>query len=300
MCDTAISTRTTTTDDSRAARSAPSRRQFLGGVMTAGFAVAGDVLIGGGVAYAAALPAVKMEAVLRAAQIDPRRPDSALTPGAKTSVMLVEQALSDRGLLAAGYVDGHFGTKTVTAYAAFQKSLGYTGLDASGLPGATSLTKLGADEFVVTNKISAGARATFRGVSLNARTKAMLLAAEGLYGKTVVLTQGSYNVGGDPASAGTHDGGGAMDISVNGISTAGRTRLVATLRTVGFAAWLRTPDQADWPFHIHAEAVSDPDLSSGAQHQVGDYYLGKNGLAGGAPDDGPQITRVTWEEYQRA
>ncbi|HEV7650615.1 MAG TPA: peptidoglycan-binding protein, partial [Actinophytocola sp.] len=28
--------------------------------------------------------------------------------------------------------------------------------------------------------------------------------------------------------------------------------------------------------------------------------LGKNGLANHAPDDGPQVTKVTWEEYQRA
>lgn len=298
-CDTVTGDRHSRSDDARFPRQGPSRRMFLGGVVTAGVATVGGVLFGGGVA-SAALPSVNMEAVLKAAQIDPRRPDTALTPGAKASVILVERALVDRGLLESSYVDGHFGTRTVSAYAAYQKSLGYSGLDASGLPGATSLTQLGTDRFGVTNKISAGARAGFRGVTLNARTKAMLLASEGLYGSSVVLTQGSYNVGGDPASAGTHDGGGAMDISVSGISAANRTKLVGKLRTVGFAAWLRTPDQADWPFHIHAEAISDPDLSSGAQHQVGDYYLGKNGLASGAPDDGPQITRVTWEEYQRA
>src|SRR4051812_25712019 len=39
----------------------------------------------------AALPEVDMEAVIKAAQIDPRRPDTALTPGAKDSVLAVER-----------------------------------------------------------------------------------------------------------------------------------------------------------------------------------------------------------------
>jgi len=46
-------------------------------------------------------------------------------------------------------------------------------------------------------------------------------------------------------------------------------------------------------------AISDPDLSPGAQNQTGDYYLGMNGLAGRGSDDGPQVAKVTWEEYQR-
>jgi hypothetical protein len=45
--------------------------------------------------------------------------------------------------------------------------------------------------------------------------------------------------------------------------------------------------------------VSDTDLSPQAQNQVGDYYLGLNGLANRGPDDGPQVTKVTWEQYQK-
>src|SRR5213080_3989569 len=86
----------------------------------------------------AALPAVNMEATVLASQIDPRRADDTLTPGAKASVMAVEQALQARHLLDAKWVDGYFGTETVSAYAAYQRSLGYTGLAASGLPGTTS------------------------------------------------------------------------------------------------------------------------------------------------------------------
>ncbi|GAA4157832.1 peptidoglycan-binding protein [Actinomadura keratinilytica] len=251
------------------------------------------------VADVRALPSVNMEATVKAAQIDPRRPDNALTPGAQASVLLIEQALRDRKLLDTKYVDGHFGTTTVAAYAAYQKSLGYTGLAANGLPGKTSLTKLGAGRFTVTRVIEPGARVPTGGVVINTRTRAMLTEAERLLGRTFVLDQGSYNPGGDPTSAGTHDGGGAVDISVKGMDAATRTEAVRALRRVGFAAWLRSPAQGDWPWHIHAVAISDTDLSSQAQHQVGDYYLGRNGLADRGPDDGPKVSIRTWEEYRR-
>lgn len=250
-------------------------------------------------AGAKALPSVNMEATVKAAQIDPRRAGDALTPGAKASILLVERALRDRNLLDAQWVDGHFGTKTVAAYAKYQKSLGYTGLDANGLPGKTSLAKLGAGRFTVTRTIGPGARVSTGGVIVNTRTRDMLAEAERLLGRDLVLEQGSYNPGGDPTSAGTHDGGGVVDISVKGMSSATSTAAARALRRVGFAAWVRSPDQGDWPWHIHAAAISDTDLSSQAQHQVGDYYLGLNGLANRNPDDGPKVTIRTWEEYQR-
>ncbi|MFB4303104.1 peptidoglycan-binding protein [Actinomadura sp. NTSP31] len=248
---------------------------------------------------AAALPAVDMEATVLAAQIDPRRADDTLTPGAKDSVLAVERALQARDLLDARWVDGYFGTETVSAYAAYQRSLGYTGLAANGLPGATSLAKLGENRYTVTRKISPGAKVQRNGYTVDARTQAMLAEAERLLGFKLVLSQGSYNPGGDSSSAGTHDGGGVVDISVTGMSAATRTSVARALRQVGFAAWVRNPDQGDWPWHIHAAAISDTDLSVQAQHQTGDYYLGLNGLANRGPDDGPRITIHTWEEYQR-
>jgi peptidoglycan hydrolase-like protein with peptidoglycan-binding domain len=249
----------------------------------------------------AAVPSVNMEATVKAAQIDPRRADHTLTPGAKSSVLLVEQALQAKHLLDAQWVDGYFGTTTVAAFARYQKSLGYTGLDANGLPGKTSLTKLGAGRFTVTSVIRPGTRVdTGGGVLINTRTQSMLAAAEKILGRTLVLLQGSYNPGGDASSAGTHDGGGVVDISVSGMTSAYRVTVAKALRTVGFAAWVRTPSQGNWPYHIHAAAISDTDLSSQAQHQTGDYYLGKNGLANGGADDGPKVTPIrTWEEYQR-
>ncbi|MEV3923575.1 peptidoglycan-binding domain-containing protein [Actinomadura coerulea] len=247
-----------------------------------------------------ALPSVNMEATVKAAQIDPRRADDTLTPGAKASVLLVEQALRDRSLLDAAWVDGYFGTTTVAAYAKYQKSLGYTGLAANGLPGKASLAKLGTGRFTVADVIEPGARVSTGGVVVNTRTRSMLTEAERLLGRDLTLDQGSYNPGGDPTSAGTHDGGGVVDVSVKGMDSATRTAVARALRRVGFAAWVRSPAQGDWPWHIHAAAISDTDLSSQAQHQTGDYYLGLNGLSGRGPDDGPKVTIRTWEEYQRS
>ncbi|GAA4198419.1 peptidoglycan-binding domain-containing protein [Microbispora amethystogenes] len=246
-----------------------------------------------------ALPRVNMEATVKAAQIDPRRSDDKPTPGARAGVLLVERALRDRHLLDAKWVDGYFGTTTVVAFARFQRSLGLTGLAADGLPGKASLARLGAGRFTVTHTIGPGARVSVGGVVVDTRTRNMLVEAERLLGRDLVLLQGSYNRGGDPTSAGTHDGGGVVDISVEGMRSATRVAVVRALRRVGFAAWVRNPDQADWPWHIHAAAINDTDLSSQAQHQIGDYYLGLNGLAGRGPDDGPKVTIRTWEEYQR-
>ncbi|GII84540.1 peptidoglycan-binding protein [Sphaerisporangium siamense] len=245
------------------------------------------------------LPSVNMEATVKAAQIDPRRSDDELTPGAKVGVLLVERALRDRRLLDAKWVDGYFGSTTVAAFAKFQRSLGLTGLAANGLPGKASLTRLGAGRFKVTHVIGPGGRVSSGGVVIDTRTRSMLAEAKRLLGRDLVLLQGSYNPGGDPTSAGTHDGGGVVDISVKGMSSATRTAAVRALRRVGFAAWLRNPDQDDWPWHIHAAAINDTDLSSQAQHQVGDYYLGRNGLSRRGPDDGPKVTIRTWEEYRR-
>ncbi len=247
-----------------------------------------------------ALPTVDMEAVVKAAQWDPARASTAITAGAGPSVRLVEGALRQRGLLAATYVDGHFGTRTLSAYSAWQKQLGFTGIDATGLPGRTSLTRLGEGQFSVVRPLSVGARTTLQGYPINTRTKAMLEAAQSRCRLNLVVEQGSYSPAADPTSAGTHDGGGALDLDAERLTQPQRAAAVTALRQVGFAAWLRTPTQGNWPLHIHAVAISDTDLSVPAQKQVGAYYEGRNGLANNQPDDGPAVPKVTYEEYLRS
>lgn len=194
---------------------------------------------------AAALPDANMEAILLAAQRDPVKNGTQVTPGSGPSVLVVERVLAARHLLAPKYIDGHFGSATVAAYAAYQRSLGYRGLAANGLPGRTSLARLGTGRFDVVRPVSPGARVSYQGKTVNTRTRAMLREAQHNLGRTVTLVQGSYHPG-VGSSAGTHDGGGVVDISVAGMSSTTRTRVVRALRVVGFAAWYRTPIPGVW------------------------------------------------------
>jgi len=245
-------------------------------------------------------PVINMSKVLLAAQIDPSRPDTAITPGSRSSVIRVERLLRRRGLLARTLVDGHYGSSTKAAFAAFQRSLGFTGLGANGLPGVTSLTQLAGGRFTIRGKVNIGPRVQLPGTPvISRRTNRMkIAAAKRLTGCKWIVTQGSYNAGGVPQSAGTHDGGGAMDLAVTG-GCGTRPNAVRALRSVGFAAWFRPKLEGEWEAHIHAIAVNDTDLSAGAAAQVSDYYRGLDGLAGHAPDPGPQVPKVTWEQYRR-
>lgn len=132
-------------------------------------------------------------------------------------------------------------------------------------------------------------------VTVNLRTLAMLDHAQELYsveGGVIhlrdVLMQGSYNPGGVSASFGTHDGGGALDISVRQIGTGkvltGEIKpLLHALRLAGFAAYLRDFDELykGSPIHIHAIAIGDAELSEAARAQIDGtfgYFRGYNGL----------------------
>jgi peptidoglycan hydrolase-like protein with peptidoglycan-binding domain len=246
---------------------------------------------------AAKLPSVNFDAVLLAAQLDPGRPGTGTTSGAKASVLLVEKALYAKKLIPKKYVDGSFGSTTVKAMTTYQKKLGYKGCSANGLPGPTSLAKLGAGRYTVTNKLSVGStNSRYGGKRVNARSKRMLAAADARYAGRITLTQGEYNKG-VGASAGTHDCGGAVDVNINGVSTTNRWKLVKALRSVGFAAWLRTPAQG-FAYHIHAVAINDADLAPAAQPQISDYYRGRNGLASHGADNTPKAYRAPFRTFE--
>lgn len=89
-----------------------------------------------------AKPVVSVRSIIAASRRDPGLPQGGTTSAAQ--VKPVEQALARLGFLNSAWVDGSFGTRTVSAYAAFQRSLGYRGRDADGIPGKASLTALGA------------------------------------------------------------------------------------------------------------------------------------------------------------
>lgn len=85
---------------------------------------------------------VNLDLLVAAFEADPARPQGdGLHPRV---VRKVEQALAAEGLLPAAYsTDGYAGTATREAYRCWQLRLGFTGEDADGLPGPSSLKALG-------------------------------------------------------------------------------------------------------------------------------------------------------------
>lgn len=133
------------------------------------------------------------------------------------------------------------------------------------------------------------------------RTRAQFNEAVRLLGHPLSVRQGSYNGSVGP-SAGTHDGGGALDISTTGLTAAQKYRVVKTLRIVGFAAWLRPTRPGVWSEHIHAISVGCPDLAPAAARQVTELRNGGDGLTGTAPDPHRSmgVSVRTWEQYVAA
>jgi hypothetical protein len=131
------------------------------------------------------------------------------------------------------------------------------------------------------------ARRTWRNHKFDNRTVSALQWAEKRYlrrapllRKHWVIAQGSYNVGVD-ASAGSHDGGGTVDISVANMNSKQIRATVKWLRKAGFAAWFR-----NWPGnqHIHAVLLGHRTASPLAKYQMQAYLNHRDGLAGNAYD----------------
>ena len=262
-------------------------------------------------AHASAPPVVNMEAVVTAAFVEGSRGNQP-TIGDDASTKLIQRALTAKGFKVA--IDGRYGRATTAAYARYQRALGYKGIDANGIPRRASLIRLGKGRFTVANVVRIGSRHDRYGSKrVNTRTRLMLAAADRTLPGTLQVTQGSYCVleksGCAKASAGTHDGGGSIDLKASSLSKTQRWRTVQALRRVGFAAWLRVPSQCGgcWPTHIHAVAIGDTDMwqknnKYTNRDQVGDYFVGRNGLASHKPDNTPAKYRVpfiTWEQYLR-
>lgn len=276
-------------------RATVSRRAILAGVAPAAFGV-GAVAVAGAPS-AMALPTVWMDRLVVQSQVEPWTNTNTGLPG-NEGVKHVQEAL--RAKVGGVVVDGQFGDQSRQAYAAWQRKLGYSGAGANGIPGPTSLTKLGAGRFEVARMIDTGSRVTYSGVTVNQRTAKMLNAARGLISWNFDVVKGSF-VGCDGNSSCTHAWGGAIDMYLDWGSDRG-SKTVSALRKVGFAAWLRPRIPGTWETHIHAIAIGDTDMHTEAANQVGDYYKGLNGLSGHAADNLPAQYRVPftwWEAYQR-
>ncbi len=136
-------------------------------------------------------------------------------------------------------------------------------------------------------------KTTYQGKVVNAGTKAILVAAnkmlatEKFGGETSPLTlvQGSYS-GGVAASAGTHNGGGAIDITAYNYKNR-----VKVFRLLGVAMWYRPTIRGLWSAHLHGIVCGDASASSGAKAQVTEYYNKQDGLAGSGRD-------LDWRPYR--
>ena len=124
------------------------------------------------------------------------------------------------------------------------------------------------------------------GHTIDRITAEALHAAEKDLGYSLSVVQGCYQAldgkaNDVPASAGTHDGGGVVDLKPWDADNK-----VRALRSVGFAAWHRLPSEGPWGEHIHAVLIGNAKLAPSAAAQVVDFLASppRNGLAGHASD----------------
>lgn len=116
-------------------------------------------------------------------------------------------------------------------------------------------------------------RVMFRGKQSDRMTAQALTQMEERLGYELTIVQGSYNAG-VGASAGTHDGGGAVDLLP--YDWENKVRIG---REIGFAMWHRSPFEGPWVEHVHGILIGNAKMSSGARSQVEAYRVGLNGLA---------------------
>lgn len=135
-------------------------------------------------------------------------------------------------------------------------------------------------------------RTTVDGRVVNVRTAEMLKMWEFNSLQNYYVLQGSYNRS-VSQSGGTHDGGGAIDLSVYGLGdVASKKWHVKQGRLAGFAAYYRPTLPGEWNEHIHAVAIGDPELSGAASRQVVSYYHGRDALASNNVDPDPRVKPI--------
>jgi murein DD-endopeptidase MepM/ murein hydrolase activator NlpD len=107
------------------------------------------------------------------------------------SVTIVQQALIAEGFSIPAGATGYFGDQTKAAYSQFQISLGYSGTDADGAPGCTSLTELGSRQnFLVDCTATGGGGGTSGG-----RADAPIAAGYNYYISLAFGAPGDYAAG---------------------------------------------------------------------------------------------------------
>lgn len=116
----------------------------------------------------------------------------------------------------------------------------------------------------------------YNGRLMDQKTKAFVQVAEKRLGYPLTILQGCYNPGGVSASAGTHDGGGVLDLAPWDVERKNRV-----VRSLGGFGWHRLPSQGPWGEHYHFGIRDHGRLSPAAAAQQRDYdgKPPRNGLA---------------------
>lgn len=104
----------------------------------------------------------------------------------------------------------------------------------------------------------------------------------------VVIVQGAWQAllgGGAAASAGYHDGGGALDLRSSNLTRGEIDSLVWAMRSLGWAAtWRRDQVHGGFDPHVHGVYGGDVGIAFGALGQIASVFAGGDGLARAGDD----------------
>jgi hypothetical protein len=118
---------------------------------------------------------------------------------------------------------------------------------------------------------------TYNGARMDNKTALFVQCCEKDLGYDLTILQGCYNAGGVAASAGTHDGGGVVDLAPFDFDNK-----IRVARKRGGFFWHRLPIPGVWGEHIHGGIRNQGKLSPSAAAQQNDYdgKPPRDGLAG--------------------
>lgn len=124
-------------------------------------------------------------------------------------------------------------------------------------------------------------RVTYQGHPMDKMTRQAIIDLEAALGYDpgqLSVMQGCY-AHRVAASAGTHDGGGAFDLT-----HADWERKQHVGRSIGLAIWHRTAIPGLWPEHVHAIVIGNERMSPSAARQVAAYRSYRDGLVSNRHD----------------
>ena len=127
-------------------------------------------------------------------------------------------------------------------------------------------------------RIKVGEYSNGRAKYVTRRHYAKIKMAEKRLGYPITVVQGSYHTG-VPASAGTHDKGGCLDLAPFEWK-----RKCRVFRELGDTAWHRTAIPDVWNEHIHTVDLGCSNLAHISKQQVKDYRNKLDGLKHPKPD----------------